>query len=498
MAKKEGERPVVRIKRFQIGVNVLLQLLLLVVLLGMINYLAFRHYKRWDLSRNKKHALSEQTVNVLQALEDKVKFVVFFSPGAPGAEIFSDLENLLKEYQYAGGGKVDVEYIDPFRNFSRARELQGQYKFGATENLVILDYKGRSKFVNATDMAEFDGGQPMFGQPPRLKAFKGEQALTSAVLEVTEEKQSKIAFVTGHGELEIGSGGPLAGLAQYIERQNAKAEPLNFSNLDQIPDDVTMLVVVGAKYDFSEREMEILRKYWENKGRIFIALNPSADTPRLDAFLAQAGIRANDDRVMRTVALMPGMIGVLKDVSATFEAGSPVTKALAGVESLLLGGTQSLTLEEDLARRLDMRVQRLMTSSEGFWGEVDHRGGPDTPVHFDPDRDHAGPLVLAASVERGGVGDPTVKVDSSRMIVVGNFGFITDEALTQPNLDFFLGGMNWMMGRESLIAIAPKTVETFSLNLTEQQIGRIAQICMIYIPLGVAFLGVIVWTARRR
>jgi len=34
--------------------------------------------------------------------------------------------------------------------------LQTKYKFGANENIVILDIDGKSKFVNAADMAEFE------------------------------------------------------------------------------------------------------------------------------------------------------------------------------------------------------------------------------------------------------------------------------------------------------------------------------------------------------
>jgi cobalamin biosynthesis protein CobD/CbiB len=40
----------------------------------------------------------------------------------------------------------------------------------------------------------------MFGQQPTVRAFKGEEALTSALLEITEEKQSKLYFLSGHGE----------------------------------------------------------------------------------------------------------------------------------------------------------------------------------------------------------------------------------------------------------------------------------------------------------
>src|SRR5215210_2600792 len=173
---------VFKIKRFTIGINVLVQFIIVIFILGMINYLAFNHYKRWDYSRDKKYALSDQTKRLVRSLKKPVKAVVFFSPTAfsPDVQIYPDVENLLKEYQYASKKKVEVEFVNPARDFARARDLQAKYKFGRNENIVILDYDNRNKVVNASNMAEFDQGNVMYGQPPQLKAFKGEQAITSA------------------------------------------------------------------------------------------------------------------------------------------------------------------------------------------------------------------------------------------------------------------------------------------------------------------------------
>src|SRR5437763_11251679 len=95
------------IRRFQIGANVVLQLVLLLVLAAMINYLGFEHYRRWDFSRDKKYALSDKTKRILQSLKGKLRITVFFSPNTP---ISSDVQSLLTEYQYAAKGKIDVEH----------------------------------------------------------------------------------------------------------------------------------------------------------------------------------------------------------------------------------------------------------------------------------------------------------------------------------------------------------------------------------------------------
>src|SRR5438034_10874503 len=108
---------VIRIKRFQIGLNVLLQFLLVVVIIGFVNYLAFNHYKRWDFSRDKKTALAGQSKRFLKKLDKKARVIVFFSRES---DVTAPLSELLKEMQYASRGRVSVEFVDPYRNQARA------------------------------------------------------------------------------------------------------------------------------------------------------------------------------------------------------------------------------------------------------------------------------------------------------------------------------------------------------------------------------------------
>jgi ABC-type uncharacterized transport system involved in gliding motility auxiliary subunit len=135
------------IQRWRIGANVVLQTIIVAVIVLMINYVGFNRYKRWDLSGYNKYALSELTKRFLKTLKKEVNIYVFFSPTSQGAgaELYYDLQNLLKEYEFAGKRKIHLETVDPYRNLTRTRELQVKFNFGADENLVILDYQNRKK-----------------------------------------------------------------------------------------------------------------------------------------------------------------------------------------------------------------------------------------------------------------------------------------------------------------------------------------------------------------
>src|SRR6516162_10740606 len=165
-----------KIGRIRIGLNVLVQIVLILFLVAMVNSFAFKHYTRWDLSRDQKYALSDKTKRFLDTLKGKMRITVFFSPNTP---ISADVQNLLTEYQYAGKGKIDVEHIDPERNLTRARELFDKYKVVTDESLLVHDYDGRNKTVKASEMADIDQSGMMFGEGPRVAALEGEHAITS-------------------------------------------------------------------------------------------------------------------------------------------------------------------------------------------------------------------------------------------------------------------------------------------------------------------------------
>src|SRR5438046_5216390 len=223
MAEKTNARqtrPRKKIRRVRIGFNVLAQIVLVLFLVAMVNSIAFKHYARWDFSRDQKYALSDKTKRFLDTLKGKMRITVFFAPNTP---ITGDVQNLLTEYQYAGKGKIDVEHIDPERNLSRAKELFDKYKVVTDESMLVLDDEGSNKTVKASEMADIDQSGMAFGEGPRVTAFKGEQAITSAMMDLVEGKKKILGYVTGHKEPWLSeSSSPITVLKTFIENENIK------------------------------------------------------------------------------------------------------------------------------------------------------------------------------------------------------------------------------------------------------------------------------------
>lgn len=484
-------------RRAGIRLGVAIQIILACVLLGAVNYAGFHYYTRGDWSPTRKYQLGEQTKSVLAHLPAPAKVSVFFSPttAAPGFEVYGDVVNLLKEYQFAARDKLTVEYIDPMRNLARARELQALHQFGPEENLVIVEMAGRSKQISAVDMADYDFLPQLNGEPPRVQAFKGEQALTSALIELAEPQQRTVYFLQGQGEPPVGGeDSPVSLLAEYIGKQGVRIAPLRLSVAGAVPEDAAAVIVIGPRYDPPEAAMAALHEYWDRDGRLIVLLYPDAETHAIRAFLSSVGITPRNDRVLRTVKL-GFATGILRDVTGEFSATNRVTRRLGGVEAMFPGGTCSLELAKDSDGTM---IEPMITAGDPFWGEAEYITDETKGVHFDADTDTPAPLVIAAMVERGGVADAGVEVASARMVVTGNSEFVADGSITEPNLDFMLSSLNWILDRGHLTEIAPKSVRAFNLNLTDLETGRMALYTLVAIPGAAALAGIAVWWRRRR
>jgi len=423
---------------------------------------------------------------------------VFFFPST--RSIIADLQNLLTEYQYAGKGKIDVEQIDPERSLSRAKELFDKYKVVTDESLLVLDYDGRNKTVKASEMADVDQSGMAFGEGPRVAAFKGEQAITSAMIDLVEGKKKTLGYVTGHKEPALSAPtSPITLLKTFIENENIKFQELNLLDQPATPADVNAVMIIGPQYDFSDREMKVLRDFWDKQGRILVLVDPAANTPRLRAFLDELGVRVNDDRLMVFVRTGIQELALTRDVQARFLGGSPVTKRLADVRAIFVGGTASLTLNPNRGQASNIRLEPLIQAEKGYFAESDYNSDNQAKLQADAQKAGDVPLTIAAAAEKGGSGDVRVQVNSSRLVAVSNATFVQDSAIMQDQaaLDFVSGAANWLLSREQMIGIAPKIPKPLTFSLDPEALRRLRWIVLVLMPLIPAAIGTVIWWQRR-
>ena len=500
-ASNRPARPASFWRRLQIGTNVLIQILLLTFIVIAVNGYAYKHFHRFDFSRDRKYALSPRTKQFLATLNKPVKLIVYMNPQT--SPLQGDAAALVEEYRVSQPKQITIEQVDPLRNVTRASEVQAKYKLVQQENVIIVDGgDGHTKIITEDKLAEVDRSGAEYGQPPQITGFTGEQAITSALIEVTEGKKSVVYYAQGHGEEAVGAGKPLKTLGTLFESDHLTTTEINLLNIEAVPADAGMLIFFGPKYDLSDREIKVLTDYWDKGGRILLLLDPDAATPHIAAFLNTVGIKPDDDRLIGARRMAGNVIGIMRDSYLNATGSTTIAQALEGITVVLPGATQSLTLDPQRVAPANVHVEPLLQALDGFWGEVDYKDiekaiQDGTGVYFDEGRDKAAPLYTAATVQKGALGDKRVQTNSARMIVVSNATFVQDKSLTEASANFFLNDVNWLLEREALIGIPPKQIKTFSLSLTDPQLGTVFWMSVLAIPGFCLLLGVLVWWRRR-
>jgi len=97
-------------RRTGIGINVAAQVVLAVVALVALNWLALRHYRRFDWTTGNIYTLSEQTNAVLRSLTRDVQVIVLMSQGDA---LHASTREMLERYIAVAGSKLRATYIDP-------------------------------------------------------------------------------------------------------------------------------------------------------------------------------------------------------------------------------------------------------------------------------------------------------------------------------------------------------------------------------------------------
>ena len=57
---------------------------------------------------------------------------------------------------------------------------------------------------------------------------------------------------------------------------------------------------------------------------------------------------------------------------------------------------------------------------------------------------------------------------------------------------------NWALERESLVAIPPKSADQVAVTLTRRDIGQVAFVVMLFLPLAAVAMGIAIWARRRK
>ncbi len=483
--------------------NLVLQALLFLTFFAGLNYVARNHPSRLDLTRGKKFSLSAETLSYLRALERPVRIVMTTGGEAEDAEV----KGLIDEYVHAtedrAAGRITRETVDIYQNRRRAEELR-------------LDLAGVLVLISG-DRRRVEPIDNLYTLKNKQRdTFRGEQALTSAILDVTMLRREKIYFITGHSELRIDNTDAQLGLSTLrneLQARNFDVESFDFPANRRLPDDASLLVVVSPQSAFSRQEQEMLRQYLANgvgangAGRMifFLSVGKSTAELGLEELLLDWGVLVHNDVILDPA---PGnMTENLELLIRALDPKHPITKSLvaSGSQALKFGLTRTVVPDPGRALGGGLSVTTIAATSTSAWGRrgplragetlAPVRGVDTLPLPGMEPPDRLG--VIVASERTAARDNLPFSVPGGRLVVIGTGDAVTNGRLDNASLLLTLNAVNWCVNRDHQLSIPPRPIERFQLAMSAADFTTLRYSLLAGLP-GLALLlgGIVYWTRR--
>lgn len=502
-------KPARPLNRWGTGTLSVLQIVLMAVFLIALNYVASPHFKRWDLTREGTYSLSSATTRYLAdpavtGRAKPVKWILVFRRSAP---LYDRVRTIAEEYERVSGRKIELEVVDPLRSSDRTQEVMASYGLPLTKDLLIMDARLDDTAVSSVDaegnrilnphvkvvLAEDMYVYVKEGQNRKINGLQVEDAMTSRLVESIEGRAKKMVFLADKSRIDVeAETSPLKSLQEMLQLQNIELKAINIAGLDAIPADAEGVALVGPRYDLTDAELAVLEKYWNSpRAAILVLLEAGEVPPKLRTFLRGNGVTPRRDRVIAREQER-----IITTARGKFTPMVDFTRDLAMQSTVLDGATSSLEVREGAEDLINRQINPigLIQADESFWGET--RFG-EKDVAYDEKEDSPGPLYLAAGVTRGAANDDRFAAETSRMVIIPNTGFLEPENRRAENIDFLASCSNWLMDRQSLIGIGPRSLRLYRLPLLDAQVSFINRVNLFFLPALLLIIGAFVWSSRR-
>lgn len=505
------------------SLNMIVMILAAATLVGIVNWLGTKHYKRWDLAKPSSEALAAQTLNVLKNLDRDVKVTYFFTTNTEseeGAQSQEQWKELLERYKSLSK-RFDYEMIDFVKNPQRVSAFLEDKKVNPDQNSSLV----------------------VSGEYVEKISDTSEEALTSAIIKVTKGEKRTVCFTEGHGEHDpdqSGTGG-YSVAKTGLEQENFTIKKINIIK-DAVPADCSVIVIAGPMIPFKPEEAELLDKWMDGGGRMMAMLDPMQNATGLEPMLEKYAVIALND-VLQTDAREAAGVDPFIVFAETYNSNHPITKELSQLGLLVENRVRSLPSFFYIARSLkindtppkgvetealitSMDNVRVLESSEapaasrkieapdiqepagaGTGAPIGEKGaqvvavfskksiGKSTSNSTDEEEMNSTSEEEAATNENK-IGEKSG--NTARLVVFGDSDFAADGFIEQmPSGDIFLNCFAWLGEQESSIGFRAKKKKFIPIQFAGQSNWLILLGVLLIVPMVVFINGYLVWREKK-
>lgn len=446
----------------------------LVVVINLIAVRLPEKYTNIDITSNQLYTLTDQTQDILKALEEEIDIYVIQDEGSADTTV----AQTLKEYAEASS-HIHVTYIDPVTN----PQFVNKYTTGSiTTNSIIVESSKRYKIISYQDMYETELDYSTYQQ--NVTGYDAEGQLTSAIDYCISENMPKIYMIAGHNEYTLD-----AGFQAAIEKENIETETINLMNYDAVPEDAECILIHAPESDLSQDDADKIIAYLNEGGKVLITTDYAGiELPNLERIVAEFGMtfqngyavdNDSDHYYQEPTYLLPEV------------AYAPETEGLTDAYTyLLVPFAQGIGITDEGTE--DIIYTKLLTCSDSSLVKTNVKNAVQYTYE---EGDIEGPVCVGVKAEKTVEnGNSVLYVFTSARMFMDNI----DLAVSGNNKRLFSNIMSTMAEHETSVSIPAKSYQTERLIVSAREVIFFGVVMVIVVPLALIAVGIVVWLHRRR
>ncbi len=243
----------------------------------VINIVSSFLYHRFDLTEEKRYTLTSSTKKLLNGLDNNIEVEVYLTGKdlPAGIKILqNETRDLLQEFRNNSKGKVSFHFFDIYgiknqqqrEDFQTAlvkkglkpTNLEVKSSSGYTEKLVfpgaIIKANGKEIPIQILENQFSVGAQGSLNNSINFLEYK----VANAIQKIEKEHQPKIAFLQGHGELEVG---PLEGFLEALASQSFQLDKIELDKDKLLNNNIDILIIAKPQDAFNDYEKFLIDQY---------------------------------------------------------------------------------------------------------------------------------------------------------------------------------------------------------------------------------------------
>lgn len=439
--------------RFQLSMHHSIFVVLLLLLAGLLGALSRTYHHSWDVTFNGRNSLSPGSAQILAQLKQPILITVYAAATSDAGKAAQDFLTPYRRLKPT----IRVQYIDPSEQPALVRQAGVQ-----REGEWVVQYGKRSDHLTQVNESSF----------------------VNLLMRLARDQDRLVMYLDGHGERKLDGTAnfDLGEFGAQLASRGFKSAPLNLALAQDVPRNVSLLVIAGPRVDLLPAEITKLTRFVQSGGNL-LWLVDNEPLHGLQALVEQLG-----------VILPPGVVidpqAQQLNVAATFAIGTAyarhpifqhfdVLTVFPFAREVLPGTTP-----------LGWQATPLIQVAARGWLET---GKLDKSVAFNKGQDKPGPITIAVALSR------KVENKTQRVAVIGNANFLANQYLGNAgNLDLGVNLVNWLAGDENLITLQPRVTRDSQLVLSQTEKLFIVIGFLFVLPLLFLAAGGYTWWRRRK